>query len=94
VFPTCEHITIDPTRPQKSWRTAWRKLIAETARQWGREAAQEALDVRRGLRAVPTSSIDQYGATMAEWFGVGPAALPQIFPNLANFPTAGLGFLG
>ena len=27
VFPTCEHVTIDPTRPQKSWRTAWRKLV-------------------------------------------------------------------
>jgi len=22
IFPACEHITIDPTRPQKSWRTA------------------------------------------------------------------------
>jgi integrase len=51
VFPTCEHITIDPTRAQKSWRTAWRKLIAETARRAGREAAQESLDARRGLRA-------------------------------------------
>jgi integrase len=48
VFPTCEHITIDPTRAQKSWRTAWRKLIAETARRAGREAAQESLDARRG----------------------------------------------
>ena len=52
VFPTCEHITIDPTRPQKSWRTAWRKLVKETARQVGREAARKALDARRGLRFV------------------------------------------
>ena len=51
VFPTCEHITIDPTRPQKSWRTAWRKLIAATARRVGREAAKEMLDTGRGLRA-------------------------------------------
>jgi len=51
VFPTCEHITIDPARPQKSWRTAWRKLIAETARQAGRKAAQESLTARQGLRA-------------------------------------------
>ncbi|MBL8226967.1 MAG: site-specific integrase [Bryobacterales bacterium] len=26
VFPACEHNRIDPTRPQKSFRTAWRKL--------------------------------------------------------------------
>ncbi len=43
---------------------------------------------------IPTSSIDQYGATMAKWFGVSPAAMSQVFPNLANFPTADLGFLG
>ena len=51
VFPTCEHLTIDPTRPQKSWRTAWRKLVAETARRAGREAAREALESGWGLRA-------------------------------------------
>lgn len=43
---------------------------------------------------IPTTSIDQYAATMAKWFGVSPAALPQVFPNLVNFPTADLGFLG
>ena len=26
VFPACENGNIDPTRPQKSWRSAWRKL--------------------------------------------------------------------
>lgn len=53
VFPTCEHLIIDPSRPQKSWRTAWRKLVGETARQVGREAAREALalDSGCGLRA-------------------------------------------
>ena len=43
--------------------------------------------------ASPTTSIDQYGATMAKWFGVG-AAIPQVFPNIANFPTADVGFMG
>jgi len=38
--------------------------------------------------------MEQYAATMAKWFGVSPAALPHVFPNLANFPTADLGFLG
>ena len=51
VFPACEHLTIDPLRPQKSWRTAWRALVQETARRIGREAAREALDSRKGLRA-------------------------------------------
>jgi integrase len=41
----------DPTRPQKTWRTAWRALTKETARRAGREAASEALEARRGLRA-------------------------------------------
>jgi integrase len=26
VFPSCEHSNIDATRPQKTWRTSWRKL--------------------------------------------------------------------
>ena len=26
VFPACENAHIDPTRPQTSWRTAWRRL--------------------------------------------------------------------
>ena len=50
VFPTCEHLIIDPSRPQKSWRTAWRKLVRETARRAGRGAAREALGSGRGLR--------------------------------------------
>jgi uncharacterized protein (DUF1501 family) len=34
---------------------------------------------------IPTTSIDQYGATLATWFGVDPAKLGNVFPNLANF---------
>ena len=43
---------------------------------------------------IPSTSVDQYGATMAKWFGVGPASLPQVFPNLSNFGTADVGFMG
>jgi uncharacterized protein (DUF1501 family) len=45
-------------------------------------------------RWIPTTSIDQYGATLATWFGVQTTDLPSIFPNLTNFTTQKLGFLG
>jgi uncharacterized protein (DUF1501 family) len=44
-------------------------------------------------RWIPTTSVDQYGATLAQWFGVLPADLGQIFPNLGRFATKNLGFL-
>ncbi|HLX24144.1 MAG TPA: DUF1501 domain-containing protein [Usitatibacter sp.] len=44
-------------------------------------------------RWLPTTSVDQYGATLASWFGVPAGALGKVFPNLAAFPTANLGFL-
>ncbi len=42
---------------------------------------------------IPTTSLDQYGATLASWFGVQAVDLPQVFPNLANFATKNLGFI-
>jgi uncharacterized protein (DUF1501 family) len=45
-------------------------------------------------RWIPTTAIDQYGATLCSWFGIPAAALPTVFPNLPNFSTANLGFLG
>ena len=45
-------------------------------------------------RIVPTTATDQYAATIASWFGVAAADLPTVFPNLANFSSSNLGFLG
>jgi uncharacterized protein (DUF1501 family) len=42
---------------------------------------------------IPTTSLDQYGATLADWFGVPPAGLDGIFPNLANFSQRKLDFV-
>ena len=34
---------------------------------------------------IPTTSLDQYAATLGGWFGVADENLNQIFPNLKNF---------
>jgi len=43
---------------------------------------------------IPTTAIAQYGSTLAQWFGVSQANLPTVFPNIGNFTTSNLGFLG
>ena len=43
---------------------------------------------------IPSTSLDQYGATLARWFGLDAAAMAGVFPNLANFPSSNMGFLG
>ena len=45
-------------------------------------------------RWIPTTSLDQYGATLASWFGVSDADLATVFPNLGNFTTPKLAFMG
>ncbi len=44
-------------------------------------------------RLIPTTSVEQYAATMAKWMGVTPANLPVILPNLVNFSQQDLGFM-
>lgn len=51
-----------------------------------------SLDVGGG-RFIPTTSADQYAATLARWFGVGDTQLVQVAPNINNFVTKDLGFL-
>ena len=45
-------------------------------------------------RWIPTSSVDQYAATLLGWMGASAGQLDAILPNLANFGSArSLGFL-
>ena len=53
--------------------------------------AQHFLDSRGIL--IPTTSLSQYGATLAKWFGVADAQLDSIFPTLPNFAARDLGFM-
>ncbi|SPE32790.1 hypothetical protein SBA6_210043 [Candidatus Sulfopaludibacter sp. SbA6] len=42
---------------------------------------------------IPTTAVDQYGSTLAQWFGVPQSSLSTGFPDIANFGTRPLGFL-
>ena len=49
-----------------------------------------ALDTGRG-RFIPTTSVDQYAATLARWFGA--ADIATVMPNIASFASADVGFM-
>ena len=50
-------------------------------------------DTGRG-RWIPTTSVDEYSATLASWFGVSPTNLPTVLPNIGRFAIPNLGFMG
>ncbi len=45
-------------------------------------------------RWIPTSSVEQYAATLARWYGLPEGNMNTVFPKLSNFPTSDLGFMG
>jgi uncharacterized protein (DUF1501 family) len=45
-------------------------------------------------RWIPTTSVDEYSATLARWFGVSASDMPTVFPNLGRFSNPNLGFMG
>lgn len=53
---------------------------------------QNAFADNRGI-LLPTTSLAQYGATLAKWFGAADSQLNGLFPELANFAVRDLGFL-
>jgi uncharacterized protein (DUF1501 family) len=42
---------------------------------------------------LPTTSVDQLGATLGKWFGLSDTQLLDVFPNLRNFSVRNLGFM-
>jgi uncharacterized protein (DUF1501 family) len=50
------------------------------------------LDTGRG-RWIPTTSVDEYSATLATWFGVSATNLATVLPNIGRFATSNLGFM-
>ncbi|NQY40181.1 MAG: DUF1501 domain-containing protein [Henriciella sp.] len=45
-------------------------------------------------RLIPTTSVEQYAATMGSWFGLDSGELRTALPNLNNFNQTDLGFMG
>ena len=68
--------------------TATAQTTADAADQW---------HVGQG-RLLPSTSVDQYAATLAKWFGVANTELAGVLPNLSHFGGADypidLGFMG
>ncbi len=46
-----------------------------------------------GGRMIPTTSADQFAATLAKWFGIDDQDLGVVSPNLDNFVVRDLGFM-
>jgi uncharacterized protein (DUF1501 family) len=50
-------------------------------------------DLGQDGRWIPTTSLEQYGATLARWVGIAEADLPYVFPNIGAFANTNLGFM-
>jgi uncharacterized protein (DUF1501 family) len=65
------------------------------------DAPEDQWHVGQG-RLLPSTSVDQYAATLAKWFGVADSEMGNLLPNLKNFGVAAgrpdyptnLGFMG
>jgi integrase len=68
VFPACQRNQIDPTKPQKTWRTAWRSLIEETAKRSGDAASSTAEknggDVQQARKRATLAFISESGGRL------------------------------
>ncbi len=51
-------------------------------------------DLGKEGRWIPTTSLEQYGATLCRWFGIAEGDLPYVFPNIGAFANTNVGFMG
>jgi uncharacterized protein (DUF1501 family) len=56
------------------------------------DLALDSNDDVGGGRMIPTTSADQYAATLARWFGIDEIDIPSVAPNIGNFGVQDLGF--
>ena len=44
-------------------------------------------------RWIPTTAVEQYGATLANWYGLSASDFPAVFPLLSHFSPSNMGFM-
>jgi uncharacterized protein (DUF1501 family) len=59
----------------------------------GARVGTDRADDVGGGRFIPTTSSDQYAATLARWFGVAEVDIARVAPSIGNFAQSDLGFL-
>ncbi len=70
--------------------------VTFTASEFGRTLqpnTDAGTDHAWGNHHFPTTSVDQYAATLAEWFGLSSGGASQLFQHVGNFATSNLEFL-
>lgn len=63
---------------------------------WGQapEVSVNGLDDVGQGRLLPTTAVDQLAATLATWMGVSDTDLATVLPQIGNYSTRNLGFMG
>jgi uncharacterized protein (DUF1501 family) len=81
---------------QQFYGTAPPVSVADTKDTSGVYLPQNQWHVGQG-RLLPSTSVDQYAATLAKWFGVDPTEMAGVLPKIVNFGGVGypvdLGFM-
>ncbi len=81
---------------QQFYGTAPPVSVADTKDAGGNYLPQNQWHVGQG-RLLPSTSVDQYAATLAKWFGVSASEMAGVLPSIGNFGGTGypvdLGFM-